>query len=276
MAGAGAIAEHWGRGDVYGLIISALAKAGKPLEGLTVEDLAPVDHYHARGFPATVELADRLPIRPGDHILDIGCGVGGPARYIAQRFGCRVSGLDITEPYVQAANKLTALLRMEGQVQVLLGDGQKLPYGDACFDGAYALHVTMNVADRPRFFAEAWRVLRPGAFFALTEHGLGPEGNPHHPVPWSEDGSGAYLVTPQQTQALLQGAGFTGIEVEEAGAKYLAGYKRAVQLAERGQLPPLGVHLLMGENAVLKMSNAARNIEEGRTRPIEVICRKPG
>jgi len=276
MAGAGAIAEHWGRGDVYGLIISALAKAGKPLEGLTVEDLAPVDHYHARGFPATVELADRLPIRPGDHILDIGCGVGGPARYIAQRFSCRVSGLDITEPYVQAANKLTALLRMEGQVQVLLGDGQKLPYGDACFDGAYALHVTMNVADRPRFFAEAWRVLRPGAFFALTEHGLGPEGNPHHPVPWSEDGSGAYLVTPQQTQALLQGAGFTGIDVEEAGAKYLAGYKRAVQLAERGQLPPLGVHLLMGENAVLKMSNAARNIEEGRTRPIEVICRKPG
>ena len=276
MAGAGAIAEHWGRGDVYGLIISALAKAGKPLEGLTVEDLAPVDHYHARGFPATVELADRLPIRPGDHILDIGCGVGGPARYIAQRFSCRVSGLDITEPYVQAANKLTALLRMEGQVQVLLGDGQKLPYGDECFDGAYALHVTMNVADRPRFFAEAWRVLRPGAFFALTEHGLGPEGSPHHPVPWSEDGSGAYLVTPQQTQALLQGAGFTGIEVEEAGAKYLAGYKRAVQLAERGQLPPLGVHLLMGENAVLKMSNAARNIEEGRTWPIEVICRKPG
>jgi SAM-dependent methyltransferase len=161
-------------------------------------------------------------------------------------------------------------------VQVLLGDGQKLPYGDACFDGAYALHVTMNVADRPRFFAEAWRVLRPGAFFALTEHGLGPQANPHHPVPWSEDGSGAYLVTPQQTQALLQGAGFTGIDVEEAGAKYLAGYKRAVQLAERGQLPPLGVHLLMGENAVLKISNAGRNIEEGRTRPIEVICRKPG
>lgn len=276
MTDASATADHWGRGDVYGLIVAALAKAGKSLDALTVEDLAPVDHYHARGFPATVELADRLPIRPGDHILDIGCGVGGPARYIAQRFGCRVSGLDITEPYVQAANKLTALLRMEGQVQVLLGDGQKLPYGDACFDGAYALHVTMNVADRPRFFAEAWRVLRPGAFFALTEHGLGPEGSPHHPVPWSEDGSGAYLVTPQQTQALLQGAGFTGIEVEEAGAKYLAGYKRAVQLAERGQLPPLGVHLLMGENAVLKMSNAARNIEEGRTRPIEVICRKPG
>jgi SAM-dependent methyltransferase len=276
MASARATADHWGQGDVYGLIVSALEKAGKPLAGLTIEDLAPVDHYHARGFPATVELADRLPIQPGSHILDIGCGLGGPARYLAQRFSCRVSGLDITEAFVEAANRLTALLHMEERVQVRLGDGHSLPYEDACFDGAYALHVTMNVADRPRFFAEACRVLRPRAFFALTEHGLGPQGNPHHPVPWSEDGSGAHLVAPQQTRALLEAAGFTAIDIEDAGAKYLAGYKRAVQLAERGQLPPLGVHMLMGENAVLKMANAARNIEEGRTRPIEVICRKAG
>jgi SAM-dependent methyltransferase len=276
MASARATADHWGQGDVYGLIVSALEKAGKPLAGLTIEDLAPVDHYHARGFPATVELADRLPIQPGSHILDIGCGLGGPARYLAQRFKCRVSGLDITEAFVEAANRLTALLHMEERVQVRLGDGHSLPYEDACFDGAYALHVTMNVADRPRFFAEACRVLRPGAFFALTEHGLGPEGNPHHPVPWSENGSGAHLVAPQQTRALLEAAGFTAIDIEDAGAKYLAGYKRAVQLAERGQLPPLGVDMLMGENAVLKMANAARNIEEGRTRPIEVICRKAG
>ena len=276
MTGASGNAEHWGRGDVYGLIVSALQKAGKSLDALTVDDLAPVDHYHARGFPATVELGDRLPIQSGSHVLDIGCGLGGPARYFALRFDCRVSGLDITEPFVDAANRLTALLHMEDRVQVLLGDGQTLPYEDAGFDGAFALHVTMNVADRPRFFSEACRVLKPGAFFALTEHCLGPDGNPRHPVPWSEDGSGAYLVTLEQTRALLEAAGFANIDIEEAGAKYLAGYKRAVQLAERGQLPPLGVHMLMGDNAVQKMANAARNIEEGRTRPIEVVCRKPG
>jgi SAM-dependent methyltransferase len=276
MADASATADHWGRGDVYELIVSALQEAGKSLDALTVDDLAPVDHYHARGFPATVELGDRLPVKAGDHILDIGCGLGGPARYFAQRFNCRVGGLDITGPFVEAANKLTTLLHMEGRVQVRLGDGQKLPYEDACFDGAYALHVTMNVADRRRFFAEALRVLRPGAFFALTEHGVGPERNLHHPVPWSEDGSCAYLVTPDETRVLLDAAGFSDIDIVDAGAKYLAGYKRAVQLAERGQLPPLGVHMLMGENAVLKMANAARNIEEGRTRPIEVTCRKPG
>ena len=276
MTEASMIADHWGRGDVYGLIVSALAKASKPLEGLTVEDLAPVDHFHARGFPATVELADRLPIKPGTHVLDIGCGLGGPARYIAQRFQCRVSGLDITKPFVDAANKLTALLRMDEQVQVRLGDGQQLPYPDASFDGAYAQHVTMNVPDRPRFFAEAYRVLKPGAFFALTEHGLGPTGSPHHPVPWSEDGSGAYLISPEETRTLLDRAGFRDFGIEETGAKYLAGYKMAIEKAERGELPPLGIHILMGATAAQKAKNAARNIEEGRTRPLQVICYKPG
>jgi SAM-dependent methyltransferase len=269
-----AIADHWASGDVYGRIEAALRKLPKPLEELTVEDLAPVDHFHARGFPATVELADKLPIRPGQHIVDIGCGLGGPARYLAKRFGCKVSGVDITEPFVAAANKLTALLHMEDQVKIEYGDGQRLPYPDSIFDGGYTQHVTMNVADRPKFYAEACRVLKPGAFFALTEHGLGPKGDPHVPVPWTNDGSGAYLVTPAETRRLLEQAGFEAIEIEDTGPKYLAGYRAAIKRAEEGTLPPLGLHVLMGESTLQKTRNAARNIEEGRTHPIQVICRK--
>jgi ubiquinone/menaquinone biosynthesis C-methylase UbiE len=274
MTDARAIADHWGKGDVYGLILGALAKASKPLEGFTVEDLAPVDHFHARGLPATVELADRLPILAGQHILDIGCGLGGPARYMAKRFNCKVSGIDITPPFVEAGKKLTALLGMDSMVDIQLGDGQRLPYPDSHFDGAYTQHVTMNVADRRTFFAEAYRVLKPGAFFALTEHGLGPKGHPRYPVPWSMDGSGAYLVTPAETRALLEETGFDDIVVEETGPKYLAGYRAAMEKVEKDGLPPLGVHLLMGETAAQKMRNAARNIEERRTHPIQVVCRK--
>ncbi|HEY7869160.1 MAG TPA: methyltransferase domain-containing protein, partial [Methylomirabilota bacterium] len=208
-------------------------------------------------------------------ILDIGCGVGGPARYMAKRFRCRVDGIDITPPFVEAANKLTALLGMEEAVRVEQGDGQRLPYPQACFDGAYTQHVTMNVADRPRFFSEAYRVLKPGAFFALTEHGLGPRGEPYHPVPWSSDGTGAYLVTPAETRAILEAAGFENIVVEDTGAKYLASYRIALEKAEQGALPPLGIHILLGDAALEKTRNTARNIEEGRTHPIQVVCRKP-
>jgi SAM-dependent methyltransferase len=276
MTDAKRISDHWGQGDVYALIVAALQKMGKPLDRLTIEDLSPGDHFHARGFPATVELADRLPIKAGQHIVDIGCGLGGPARYMAKRFGCKVSGVDITAPFVEAANKLSALVHMENAVKIQLGDGQRLPWPDATFDGGYTQHVTMNVPDRAAFFGEAFRVLKPGAFFALTEHGLGPTGNPHHPVPWSSDGSGAYLKTPQETRAFLEKAGFTDIQIEDTGSKYAAGYRTVVERAEKGTLPPLGTHILMGPTALEKTRNSLRNIEEGRTHPIQVFCRKPG
>jgi SAM-dependent methyltransferase len=275
MSTATSIAEHWAKSDVYALIVDALNKAGKDLDNLSVEDLAPVDQFHARGLPATVELADALPVTPHDHLIDIGCGIGGPARYMAGRFQCRVSGIDITPPYVEAGNKLSALLRMQQQVRIELGDGERLPYANEQFDGGYSQHVTMNVSDRPKFYAEAFRVLKPGAFFALTEHGLGPIGNPHHPVPWSSDGSGEFLVAPDDTRALLQAAGFTGIVMQDTGPKYLAGYRKAIELAAKGELPILGIHLLLGKDAMEKTRNSARNIEEGRTHPIQVVCRKP-
>jgi SAM-dependent methyltransferase len=272
---AASVADHWADRDVYGRIVSALERASKSLDALTVEDLAPVDHFHARGFPATVDLANRLPVERGDHLLDIGCGVGGPARYFAQRFGCKVSGIDITGPFVEAANKLTALLEMGDRVVIEQGDGGRLPYDDDAFEGAYAQHVTMNVADRPRFFGEAWRVLKSGGFFALTEHGLGPKGSPHHPLPWSEDGTGEFLISPSETRELLAAAGFVDIQSEDTGLQYVAAYRTALKLADRGELPELGLHVLMGPTAPEKMRNSARNIEEGRTHPVQVVCRKP-
>ncbi|MCV2890639.1 class I SAM-dependent methyltransferase [Ruegeria aquimaris] len=275
MTKAQEISDHWGKGDVYSRILETMQLAGIDPNTLTIEQLAPVDHFHARGFPATVELADALPIREGDTLVDIGCGIGGPARYLAKRFSCRVEGIDITAPFIDAANKLSALVAMQDAVRCQHGDGQNLPYEDETFDGGYSQHVLMNVPDRTAFFAEAFRVLKPGAFFALTEHGLGPVGEPHHPVPWSEDGSGAHLMRPSDTVDVLNETGFRNIEVTDTGEKYLQGYKAAMALAAKGEAPVFGTHILLGELAPQIVKNAARNIEERRTQPVQIICRKP-
>jgi SAM-dependent methyltransferase len=271
----GSVSQQWGDCGVLGRILDAMQAAGISAGNVSVAALAPVDHFHACGFLATKELADSLPIRTGDHLVDIGCGIGGPARYLADRFGCRVDGIDITEPFVAAANHLSDLTGLLDRVSVRLGDGQSLPYQDRSFDGGYSQHVTMNVADRDRFFAEAFRVLRPGAFFALTEHGLGDGGPIHHPVPWSDDGTHEYLMRPGETVERLRFAGFDRIELAETGEKYLNGYRNVIALTERGELPRFGVHILLGDGAPAKTRNAARNIEEGRTRPVQIICRKP-
>jgi SAM-dependent methyltransferase len=261
------------RADLYDAIVEALRASGKPLDALAVEDLAPVDHFHARGLPATVELADRIEVGAGDLLVDIGCGLGGPARYMAKRFGCRVMGVDLTERFVAAGNRLSELLGLRTQVGLQVGDALALPYADGAFDAGYSQHVTMNIRDRRRFWAEAARVLKPGAPFALTEHGQGEGGPPHFPVPWSGDGTGSHLVAPEETGRIPAEAGFEAIRIEDVGEKYVAGYRKGQQRTAAGE-PALGIHLLLGPGARERSANAMRNIEERRTRPFQLFCRK--
>jgi SAM-dependent methyltransferase len=275
MAYPTSIADHWGRPDLYDTITTVLQGAGTDLNSVTIGHLAPVDHFHARGLQATAELADAIPVSPRSPLLDIGCGLGGPARFMAERFGVRVTGIDITPSFIETGNRLTELVGMTDQVSLQYGDGCDLPFNDASFGGVYSQHVTMNIRERRRFFGGAFRVIAPGGFFALTEHARGEHGELLHPVPWSEDGTGEFLVPPHETCSLLGEVGFVGICLTHTGDQYLEAYQRVIALSEAGETPALGIHLVMGSQAVKKTCNSASSIAEHRTYPIRLICVKP-
>lgn len=276
MADDAAVRAQYGRDGLYETIIAALAAAGKDVSRLTVRDLAPVDHFHGRGLEATVEMADLLPVSAGDHLLDIGSGLGGPARYMAGRFGCRVTGIDLTDAFCDVARRLTECVGLTARVTFRQASALDLPFAAGSFDAAYTQNVSMNIADKGRFHAEAFRVIRPGGHFALSELTRGDGGPPHFPAPWSDDGSTSHLVTEAETVASLAAAGFAVAAVHDKTEAALASFARMRERIAREGPPPLGFHIIMGDRGREKGRNSARNIEEGRTRPVEILCRKPG
>src|SRR5580698_9395283 len=195
-----AVARHYGRGGLLDRILGALADAGKDIEHLSIDDLAPVDEFHGRQRRATEELAALLAPQPGQVLLDIGSGIGGPSRYLAKVCGCRVSGLDLTPEFVAAASDLTRRTGLTGQVDFREGSALELPFPDASFDLAWSQNVAMNIADRARWYAEVHRVLRPGGRFAFQDVAQGPAGEVHFPVPWSDTSALSFLRTPEDTR----------------------------------------------------------------------------
>src|SRR3546814_617435 len=198
-------ARHYAReGALTARILSALTAADKDLDRLTAADLAPYDQFHSRGSQATAELAQRLDPQRGELLLELGCGIGGPARWLASEFGCQVVGLDLTEVYCQTAQELSQRVRLEGQTRFLCGDALHLPFPAAAFNLVWTQHAAMNIADKARLYREVARVLKPGGRFGLYDIMAGPAGEPHFPVPWAGTAEWNHLVAPEAVRETIR------------------------------------------------------------------------
>lgn len=273
----GSITDHYSRGDLLVRLNAALANDGIDPAHPTLEALAPYDQFHGRGLEATEEIAQMLRVAAADHLLDIGSGIGGPARYMAKRFGCRVTGIDLTEEFCAIARHLTALLGLQAQVDFEQGDALAMPFADATFDGAYSMNVSMNIADKAALYAEIRRVLKPGGWLMLSELAQGPGAPPDYPTPWAARADSSFLTTPADTRRGLEAAGFALEQMRETVAEVMAFGARSREIVDRGGKPPhRAVQLIHGEVAPTAMKNTARGLKDGGLIPVEILCRKPG
>jgi ubiquinone/menaquinone biosynthesis C-methylase UbiE len=268
------VAQHYTHGWLERAVLEALQASGKDPDHLVPADLAPVDEFHIGGRQATLDLAAQLDVAPGGHLLDLGCGLGGASRLFAHERGCTVTGIDLTEEYVRTARGLSARVGLDRRVAFYTGSVLALPFEPRTFDGAYMLHVGMNIRDKAALFAEVRRVLEPGAVFGvydvMRENGDGPLS---FPMPWATSADTSFVESADTYRSLLERAGFEVRTCRSRRTFAIEFFQRMrAQVAQSGGPPPLGLHVLMGAEAPQKIANMIDNLERGLIAPTEIVA----
>jgi ubiquinone/menaquinone biosynthesis C-methylase UbiE len=269
------VSDHYLHGDLLKAIETALPNLGKTPETVTIEDLAPVDEFHIGGRQATDNLIDQLNFSEQHHVLDVGCGLGGATRYVANKYNNRVTGIDLTPEYIETGRVLCAWVKLDKHITLELGSALSMPFQDNMFDGGYMLHVGMNIEEKALLFSEIYRVLRPGSSFGVYDVMRQKNGELIYPVPWATDSSTSKLSTPVQYKQALNDAGFKVSRENNRRDFALEFFKQLHEKVEANSgPPPLGLHILMQESTSTKIKNMINNIAEGYIAPVEIIAQK--
>ena len=177
--------SHYARPEMVKGLLDELGKAGHDPAALRVSDLGDFDEFHVGRRDASARLVSLLGVRQDDRIIDVGCGIGGPARFFADATGARVTGIDLTPDFIEAATELTRLVGLAQHVDFRLASGTEIPFEDAHFDAATLMHVGMNIEDKRTLLSEMARVTRPGGRVLVYDLMRIGEGQLEYPMPWA-------------------------------------------------------------------------------------------
>jgi len=257
------IADHWDRDGLSQAIREALIVSGKSIDDLTIDDLAPLDQFHRGSKGFTLRLAHLADLKSGMKVLDVGGGLGGPARTLTVEFGCHVTVIDLAESYVLAGKMLTDLLHLSDRVNHQVGSALELPFEDHSFDAVWTQNSGMNIMDKEKLYAEIHRVIQPNGVFVTQEPMAGPNQPVIFPVMWSRDGKGHFLRTPEEMRALIESTGFQTRKWDDVTFETTS---PSTASAHTIQTLVMGNDLL----AEIRISDK-RNDEEGRTLMIQAV-----
>ncbi|MBT8386269.1 MAG: methyltransferase domain-containing protein [Ignavibacteria bacterium] len=260
--------------NLFSFILKALKAAGKDINNLTIKDLAPVDAFHIRGIVATLDLASLVKIKSGDNILDIGCGIGGSARYLAYNYKCFVKGVDITKEYCKAAAELSKLLNLEDKTEFQHADAIDLPFENESFNIVWSEHVQMNIENKQKLYQEIYRVLTPHGKLIFYDVFKGKGEGIFYPVPWADDSSTDFLTWQNDTKSLIESLKFKINYWEDITELSKNWFAETVTKMRYRKPYSLGLHLLMGENADDKFNNMVRNLNEKKITVVQALIEK--
>ena len=269
------VAVHYTADHLLESIEAAVADVGKTTDDVTIEDLAPTDEFHVGSRPATQHLLNQLDFSAEDQILDVGCGLGGAARYIATEYGCHVTGIDLTQSFIDVGINLNSWVGMNGRITLQQANALSMPFEASAFDGATMLHVGMNIEDKSELFREIYRVLRPGASFGVYDIMQIKAGDLSYPVPWATESHISKVATPETYEDAIRQAGFQ-IDTKTVRLDYALEFFEQIRAktASNGGPAPFGLHLLMQESTPIKVKNMIDNFADGLIAPVEIIVRK--
>jgi ubiquinone/menaquinone biosynthesis C-methylase UbiE len=268
------VEKHYSESDsLVDAIATSLRAAGIDPDRVAAADLAPVDEFHIRGRTATLALADAMAIDVNTSVLDIGSGLGGPARTLAEEYGCRVTGIDLTPSFCAAASELSRWTGLDDRTTFQVGDACALPFDDDSFDAAMTIHAVMNIPDKSAVYREAHRVLKPGGLFAIYDVLQGEGGDVLYPVPWAREPSISHLATPAETRELLAAAGFELLDETDSTEESLNWFQQlSARVAEHGP-PPVSFGVFLGADFPTMAANQVANLTDRRIRTVSYLCR---
>jgi len=275
MSNEATVEKHYTHGSLINAIAAGVRAMGKTTASVTLDDLAPVDEFHIGGRRATQEFLDQLSIAARKTVLDVGCGLGGASRFAAAQYGSTVTGIDLTGEYIETGQELCRWVGLDRHILLHQGSALAMPFDSESFDAAYMLHVGMNIADKAALAREVHRVLKPGGVFGVYDVMLTGDTPLQYPVPWAATPEANAVAPPPAYKAALEAAGFAiaGERNRRDFALAFFGEMRA-KMAGAGGPPPLGIHILMGNDTPTKVANMIANITAGTIAPVEIVARK--